>query len=317
MLWTLLLSAACASQLYAFLNDIDDDSHVACLSSVSVAAGVVSGPIAQFEFDNMFTANACGTFGSGTYSCVTGFLDLNETTWSAEGEVVARRPIGNTFPLYSEAGTAAAAATLGPHVYAVITVPSRVSKADALTLFADGVPVFNTTVPAEMGVVDFLAAGPVHAWFGLANASVGTHWDQSGSYSIVGYPVSGQGSVLSVNLTGIATWSNCNWDGTKQLLCLSKLVQDNGPTSIFAINDASGAVTMVCPTIRELPAAFFPTATAYDPSASAWYVWGYVQDAIPFVPSFYKLDASCLASQIALALPAGYKQINALFVLNQ
>ncbi len=320
LLSLLLLTVVYASQLFGFLNnDLDVSSTVSGMAAVFPSLGVVQAPTTVLRFEDTVTQNTCASFNADTFSCITGFLDLNLTTWSAQGVVMSHKPLVNTFPLFSGYGAGASAASFGSHVYAVATVPVTIGTltTDRVMLFADGISVFNTTVPKDKGLVDFLSAGPSHVWFGFSNVSVETHWDTTGAYDIVGYPATGKGAVFSVNLTGVATWSNCNWDGTKQLLCLSKLDQANGPTSLFAIDDATGAMTTVCPAIHGLPDAFFPTATAYDTSVAAWYAWGFVQHVQPVVSAFYKLDASCSATQIKLQLPAGYTNIDSLFVLNQ
>ncbi len=316
-IWAVLLTVTCASQLYGFLDALGSGQQVG-LAVISPTSGTVQPPIASLLLDDTYTSNSCGTFNSDSYSCITGSFLVNLTTWSAQGRVVSQEPLGFSFPLGDGNGAGAGGASFGTHKYAVITVPHTAGNVtiNTLSLFADGVSVLNTTAPADVGMVDFLAAGPSHVWLGYGNASV-SHWDNTGAYSIVGYPTNGKGGVLTVNLAGIATWANCNWDGTKQVLCLSKLVQDNGPTSIFAMDDTSGAITLICPTINGLPNSFFSTTSVYDPSAASWYVFGYVQHVQPLVPSFYKVDATCSAVQIKLQLPSGYTDINALFLLNQ
>jgi len=266
---------------------------------------------APLDFGETFTVNSCGAVNSATYSCVTSSSNL--TTWSSSGKVLSSFSMGFVYPQGDGNGQAAVVASFGANSFGVVALPG--GNISNLMLFEEpaGKKTMLDSVEYSLGPVNFAAASPNRIWFGLGNTTIDTHWRQT-AHDIVGYALDGSSPAYHVKTDG-ATWNDCHWDTSKsQLLCLSKVNQANGPTTLSAISEQDGSRAVVCSTISGLPDVFYPENNVYDSEKGLFYSFGYMQ--VDNVPSkFFVIDATCNAKEVPINFPSGYDSLTEIFIL--
>lgn len=145
------------------------------------------------------------------------------------------------------------------------------------------------------GVVDTFVATPRRFWFGVGNMSVG-HWRRN---STVLYGWDRGQSPIKVDTQG-ATWLSCHW--TRDLLtCFSKTNNANGPTRVWTVDDVSGSVETLCPSLHQFPDNALPSSIAFDTASKQFVIVAVLQVNGSIVEKLYSLPfSSCIATELNL-----------------